>query len=129
MEEEVKNEVEEEVMEEEVENEVEEVKENKNEAKDFLDEKPKKSIFKTIFNIIFWIVILILLVTWIMDYMNVRNNKKPSFCISNNTHKYDDGTVKECVGLGYKVYEYNRSSMTNGTEFVPFFVGIRESSK
>lgn len=112
-----------------IEEENEKVEANEKEAKDFLDEKPKKSVFKIIFNVVFWLVILVLLFTWGMDYMNVRSNKKPSFCISNKTHKFDDGNVLECTGLGYKVYTYNRSSMENGTEFVPFFMGMRKSSK
>ncbi len=107
-----------------------EIKENEMEkAEDFLDEKPKKHIGKIIFNIIFWLVIAVLLFTWISDYLNVRNDKKPVFCISNKTHKFDDGKVKECVGLGYKIYTYDRSSMEKGSEFVPFFVDMKKSSK
>lgn len=96
---------------------------------DFLDEKHKFHVGKIIFNFIFWVVIVILLFTWIMDYINVRNDKKPSFCIKNITHKFEDGTVKECIGLGYKVFTYDRSSMTKGSEFVPFFIDMKKSSK
>ena len=95
---------------------------------DFLDEK-KFKVGKLIFNVIFWLVIGILLFTWIMDYVKVRNNEKPTFCISNKTHKFKDGSVKECVGLGYKVYTYDRTSMAKGSEFVPFFIGMKKSSK
>lgn len=95
---------------------------------DFLDEK-KFHLGKLIFNIIFWLTISVLLFTWIMDYINVRNNKKPSFCLKNITHKFDDGNVTECVGLGYKVFNYDRASMTKGSEFVPFFINMKESSK
>lgn len=96
---------------------------------DFLDEKRKFHIGKIIFNFIFWAVIIVLLFTWIMDYVHVRNNEKPSFCLKKITHKFDDGKVEECVGLGYKVYTYNRTSMTNGSEFVPFFIDMKKSSK
>ena len=106
-----------------------EIKENKKEAADFLDEKHKSGILRKIFSIIFWLIAIVILTLWSIDWLNVRNNKKPSFCFSNKTHKYDDGKVTECVGLGYKIYKYERSSMNEMIEFVPFFIGIKESSK
>lgn len=96
---------------------------------DFLDEKRKFHVGKIIFNFIFWAIILVLLFTWIMDYINVRNDKKPAYCIKNISHKFEDGTVDECVGLGYKVFTYNRDSMAKASEFVPFFIGMKKSSK
>lgn len=108
---------------------MEEEKETKEEQVNVKPEKGKQSIGKIIFNIIFWAAFAVVLFTWVVDYLNVRNNKEPNFCISKKTHTYDDGVVEECVGLGYKVYDYKRTSMTNGIEFVPFFVSMRESSE
>ena len=33
------------------------------------------------------------------------------------------------IQLGYKVYTYDRTSMTKGSEFVPFCIGMKKSSK
>lgn len=97
----------------------------------FLEKKEKitekRSIAKKIFDVVFWIVIVGLAIIWITDFVNVKNDKDPVFCISQKTHTFDDGTVEECVGLGYKVYTYNRSSFSKGRQFGPFFIGMREN--
>ena len=105
---------------------MEEVKQEKNSNGVF---KTTKKVFKIIFSIIFWTAFAVVIFTWISDYLNVRAEKKPSFCISRTTHTFDDGTVEECDGLGYKVYDYKRASMSDAVEFVPFFANMRESSK
>ena len=87
----------------------------------------KNNIFKKIFDVVFWIVIIGLAIIWLTDFINVKNDKDPVFCISQKTHTFDDGTVEECVGLGYKVYTYDRSSFSKGRQFGPFFIGMRES--
>ena len=43
------------------------------------------------------------------------------FCISEKTYKYADGKTYECVGIGYKMYKYERDSI-NATEFGPIFI-------
>ena len=97
----------------------EKVTENKN--------TEKKSIAKKIFDVVFWVVIIGLAIIWLTDFINVKNDKDPVFCISQKTHTFDDGTVEECVGLGYKVYTYDRSSFSKGRQFGPFFIGMREN--
>lgn len=98
-------------------------------------EEPKHKIsvsrdtLKLIGNIIFWTIILVLAVVWIVDFIKVTREKEPIFCIKNEIHEYDDGTVRECTGLGYKVYTYNRSSLGNGVEFEPFFVKMKQPEK
>lgn len=87
----------------------------------------KKNIFKKIFDVVFWIVIIGLAIIWLTDFINVKNDKDPVFCISQKTHTFDDGTVEECVGLGYKVYTYDRSSFSKGRQFGPFFIGMRDN--
>ncbi|MEG0994749.1 MAG: hypothetical protein RSE91_02100 [Bacilli bacterium] len=81
---------------------------------------------KLVFNIIFWVAIVILLVLWVTDFMNVSKSKEPRFCIKNNVYKYDDGKIYECVGAGYKVVKYERTSKPKSIEFVPFFVKVRK---
>lgn len=87
----------------------------------------KNNIFKKIFDVVFWIVIIGLAIIWVTDFINVKNDKDPVFCISQKTHTFDDGTVEECIGLGYKVYNYNRDSFSKGRQFGPFFIGMREN--
>lgn len=85
----------------------------------------KKS--KLIFNIIFWITIIVLAFIWITDYTRTKDNKEPKFCLSKQTHKFDDGKVTECIGLGYKIYKYDRSTIAKGIEFGPFFMQMRDN--
>jgi len=91
--------------------------------------KEKKKVSKIsknqVFNIIFWIVIIGLFIIWITDFIMVKTEKDPVFCISRETYKYDDGETKECVGLGYKIFEYNRDKY-QGYEFGPFFTKIKK---
>ena len=87
----------------------------------------KKRIVKKIFDVVFWVIIVGLAIIWLTDFINVKANKDPIFCISQKTHTFDDGTVEECVGLGYKVYTYDRSSFSKGRQFGPFFIGMKEN--
>ncbi len=88
----------------------------------------KVSIFERKSDII-KIVCLSIVIVWIIcffiDYFRARQSKDPLFCISENTKKYDDGTVYSCTGLGYKMYRYNRSSIATNLEFGPFFIQER----
>ena len=94
------------------------------EMAEILDEKEKRglgvSIFKKVIDIIFWLAFAIVALTWVVDFINVNNEKEPVFCIKNKVHEYDDG-----IGLGYKVYGYNRTSTGTGHEFGPFFIKMK----
>ena len=83
-------------------------------------------MIKKIFNVAFWVVFSILMAIWLIDFFRVRSNEDPMFCISRKTHKFDDGEIRECLGLGYKVFEYDRESLTKGLEFGPFFIQMKE---
>lgn len=69
---------------------------------------------------IFWIVVIALMCLWTFEFYRVRNGKDPLFCLSNRIYTYVDGVTEECIGLGYKVYEYRRNYL-KGTEFVSIF--------
>ena len=79
---------------------------------------------------IFNVVILFLFFCWsyviISDFIEVKNGNKASFCIRHTIYDYTDGSVEECMGLGYKVYYYNRSSVNIKTEFGPFWKKIKD---
>lgn len=74
------------------------------------------------------IMVLVAFVVWVcvvfVDYFKTRNDKMPVFCIKETTYNYDDGKTYECVGLGYKMYKYERDSIT-ATEFGPIFIKQR----
>ena len=93
---------------------------------DFKDVKKanKKNPVLRIISIILWVLILAWLVVVIFDFYKVSQEEDPVFCISKETITYDDGTVDLCTGLGYKVYNYHRSSI-NGYEFGPFWIEER----
>ncbi len=111
---------------------VDEKEDNKEE--DFLDEKKsakkvnkengEKSLFSKIMNIVLWIILLAWMAIVLIDYFRVTNEKDAVFCLSKHTTKYDDGNVKVCTGLGYKVYNYNRDSF-KAIEFGPFWIKDR----
>ena len=87
---------------------------------------------KEVLNIIFKTLLLILVIVWVgivvTDYLNTIHDKRLKFCLKESTHKYNDGTTYECVGLGYKMYKYERKSIS-ATEFGPIFISERQSSK
>lgn len=85
------------------------------------DEKILDDTLKLIGILILWSILLIMVFAWIVDYNRVRDDKKPMYCITSKVHRFDDGSVEECIGLGYKVYNYNRLSLTKGMRFTPFF--------
>lgn len=103
-----------------------EVKEKETVDEDFKDVKKanKKNPVLKVISIILWIVILGWLVVVIFDFYKVSQEEDPVFCISKETITYDDGTVDVCNGLGYKVYDYHRASIT-GYEFGPFWIEER----
>jgi hypothetical protein len=82
---------------------------------------------KKIFNIAFWVVFSILMAIWLIDFFRVRGDADPMFCLSKTTHEFEDGEVRECLGLGYKVYSYDRESLTKGYEFGPFFIQMKDA--
>ena len=91
-----------------------------------VSKEKEKSLGQKIFDIVFWVCIVILAVIWLTDFFRMRDNKEPVFCLSKKTHEFDDGTVDECVGLGYKIYDYHRESLNGAHQFSPFFVGMKK---
>jgi hypothetical protein len=92
----------------------------------FEEGKEKKSTLKKIWDIFFWTAFIIIFVIWVTDFVRVTKEEKPIFCFKTNEYTYDDGTTEECVGLGYKVYSYNRSSLSIKKQFTPFFIQMKE---
>jgi hypothetical protein len=76
------------------------------------------------------VMVLVLFVAWVCivftDYFRTKNEKTPMFCIKEQVYNYDDGTTYECIGLGYKMYKYDRQSIS-ATEFGPIFIEQRTS--
>ncbi len=74
------------------------------------------------------VAVLFILFIWIvivfMDYLRVRSDKNPMFCLSKVENKYDDGTTTICTGIGYKTIHYNRDCLT-ASEFGPFIIKER----
>ena len=107
---------------------------------DFYDEKKKTKkevvyvekkpgIISRIINIIFWLILFAWMAIVLVDYFKVRDEKEPIFCWFNEqTHEYENGTVKECTGLGYKVINYNREDF-KAIEFGPFWIKDRTAPK
>ena len=97
---------------------------NVKKEENFLDEKPKmekeESTFNKIMNVILWIVLFAWMAVCLIDFYKTHEEQEPIFCLKKEVTKYDDGNVKSCLGLGYKVYHYNRKSF-KAIEFGPFW--------
>lgn len=92
-----------------------------------MENKNYMGIVRKVFSVIFWIVIIALFIIWGYDFYRVKTNQSPVGCIKTIKHQYKDGTTTECIGAGYKVYEYNRKSIGNGKEFGAFYlIDIKE---
>jgi hypothetical protein len=82
----------------------------------------EKSLFSRIMNIVLWVILFAWMAIVLVDFIEVRKENDPKFCfINNHTITYDDGSVEECYGLGYKVIKYNRESL-KAIEFGPFWI-------
>lgn len=79
---------------------------------------------KKFLSALFWLLVIALMCLWTYEFYRVRNGKEPQFCIKKDTHVYVDGTTDVCIGLGYKVYDYDRYNIV-GTEFVSIFAKER----
>lgn len=107
-----------------------EVKKVKKEEKVEMVENNKKTkvkkIAKRIFDIVFWVAIICLAIIWITDFIKLQSEKELVFCLSEKNHKFEDGTVYECKGLGYNIYKYDRESIDIKYQFSPFFIGMKK---
>ena len=88
-------------------------------------EEDKKSIGRIIFDIAFWVLISVLAIVWLTDFIKIQNSKEPAFCLTKKTHKFDDGVVEECTGLGYKIFDYKRDSI-EAHQFGPLFIKMKK---
>ncbi len=66
-------------------------------------------------------IVIIWIICFFVDYSRARQSKLPIFAVC-ETIEYDDGHVKACTGLGYKMYKYDRTSISTKVEFGPFFI-------
>lgn len=83
-------------------------------------------VVKKIISVIFTVVFLCWLGLVIYESYMVTRGEQPKFCIKTEEHKYDDGVTTECLGLGYKVYMYERSSIEVKVEFGPFWISEKK---
>ena len=86
----------------------------------------KYTVGKLIFNIVFWVAFVGLLILWITEIVIAKNGKDPILCFNEKIHQFDDGTVRECHGIGYKTFEYHRESINITRQFGAFFVEMRK---
>ncbi len=97
------------------------------EEDDFYDDK--KTLIKDRVVRVLNVLLLLLVIAWagivLFDYFNVRGKNQPKFCFwKQETKVYEDGNVESCIGLGYKVITYNRTSY-KALEFGPFWITER----
>ncbi len=78
-------------------------------------------VLKKLIGLLITIIIIAFVSIVVIDYLNALKDRDLIFCVSENTKEYDDGTVYECVGIGYKYYKYDRSNI-KASEFGPFFI-------
>lgn len=117
-------------MDEEVKNEtkVEEIKNEKPQKRKKEKDSRERSLFSKIANIVLWIILFVWMGIVFFDFYRVTTKKDPVLCISKDTIEYDDGNVYSCLGLGYKVYKYDRASYS-ALEFGPFWSKDRSNEE
>ena len=88
---------------------------------EFFDEKEdKESTFNKVMNVILWIVLFVWMAICLVDFFRTQQVKTPVFTFKHETTKYEDGTVDNYLGLGYRIFHYNRKCF-NGVEYTPFW--------
>ena len=80
---------------------------------------------RKIFNIVFWTIFTIVFVIWVIDFIRVRTENDPIFCLSRETITIDGGIAEKCTGLGYRVIHYNSETVGIGYDFGPFWMRVR----
>ena len=80
---------------------------------------------KRVLNITFWVVFTIIFVIWLIDFIRVRTENDPIFCLNRQTIQIEGGTAEKCTGLGYRVIYYNSTTIGTGYEFGPFWIQVR----
>jgi len=80
---------------------------------------------KKVLNITFWVVFTIVFAIWVIDFLMVRTENRPIFCLNRETITIEGGTAEVCNGLGYKVVHYNSETIGVGYEFGPFWLQVR----
>lgn len=80
---------------------------------------------KKILNIAFWVIFCIVFLIWLVDFLRVRAENNPIFCISRETVEIEGGTAEKCTGLGYRVIQYDSEVVGVGYEFGPFWIQVR----
>lgn len=106
--------------------------EEKQMSEEFTEKTSKtKTTFKIISKI-FNLVLTLVIIAWagmmLYDYFQVSNEKDPKFCLEENIIEHEDGSTKECKGIGYKIYRYDRESF-KGLDFGPFWIKERTSAE
>lgn len=86
----------------------------------------KKSLFSRIMNVVLWIILFAWMAVCLVDFFRTTNNKAPKLCIKQERTTYNDGYVDTCTGLGYKVINYRRASMS-GNQYGPFWISDKSA--
>lgn len=107
---------------------VKEIYEGKDNKKEEFFEEEKRSVVGRIINIFVWIILIAWVGICLFDFYNTKTGKKPVFCLKKETTTYNDGYVNTCTGLGYKIFNYRRTSF-NGDEYGPFWSKDRTADK
>ena len=90
---------------------------------EFVDKKSKVS---KVINVVLWVVLIMWMGICVFDFVRVKMNDTPIFCVNKTTKDYSDGSVERCIGLGYKVYHYKREAI-KAVEFKPLWAKERLS--
>ena len=73
---------------------------------------------------LFWIIVILLMCLWTFEFYRIRNGLDPMFTYKEEVKVYHDGITKVKYGIGYKIYDYERTDLF-GVEFVSMFAKER----
>ena len=80
---------------------------------------------KKILNLLLALAFLFWSYAFVSDCLRVNNGGRAKYCVKDTVYDQNDGSTEECLGLGYKVYYYNRSSVDIAKEIGPFWMAMR----
>ena len=80
---------------------------------------------KNIFNLLFTLAFLFWSYAFVSDCLRVNNGGVAKYCVKHIIYDQTDGSTEECLGLGYKVYYYDRTSVDITKEMGPFWMAMR----
>ena len=88
----------------------------------------KKGLIFKVISTILWIIVFILTAVTVTDYMLVKNEKEPIFCLSRDVKEVSFGKTYICNGILYKYYHTVGDNYVS-KKFIPIWNKSEDSNE